>query len=238
MCCSEISKVDQINLSIFILRKKFIRATCDSVIFVLIDECKACCVCADEERDGILVMPSSSSSNSAPILIGLRCGQRSRRHERSSEDSDLDHMELEQGSEGESVEASSGSGAFHTPATPTTVLNALNMLSLPRKLRCSSSTSADTADTSGFGSFGEEPPLSIEDAPRKDHGTNGRRNGKSREEGEASTDDDEEERGEGGSGSATERVAEGPTLGQLMKQRIDLLPLPLALRSFLTYYRK
>jgi hypothetical protein len=147
-------------------------------------------------------------------------------------------MELEQGSEGESVEASSGSRAFHTPVTPTTVLNALNMLSLPRKLRCSSSTSADTADTSGFGSFGEEPPLSIEDAPRKDHGTNGRRNGKSREEGEASTDDEEEEGGEKGSGPGTERVVEGPKLGQLMKQRIDLLPLPLALRSFLTYYRK
>ena len=180
--------------------------------------------------------------NSSPIQIEQR-SQRPRR-ELSSEDSDMENMELEP--------AGAVGAIFQAPATPTSVLNALHLLSIPRKFRCSSSTSADTSETSGFGSFGEEPldlpgmggdrdspPSSVEG----EEGVGGMVVGL--EEGLASlahkiviakTSSKGESSGESSGGASTERY-EGPTLAQLMKERMKALPLPQALRSYLAYYR-
>lgn len=192
----------------------------------------------EEERDHSVQEATAelaNSANSAPILIGLRCGNRMRQRDRSSDDSDLDHMELDHGSveAGEEAERAVGVRDFHMPATPSAVLNAFNLLSLPRKFRCSSSTSADT---SGFGSFGDESldlPVLAGNCPMAEsrngdsHGSRGNKN-----QGESMKECDDEEAECSGDG------VEGPTLGQLMKKHIQKLPLPVALRSYLAYYRK
>ena len=169
--------------------------------------------------------------NSSPIRIE----QRSQRPQRdlSLEDSDMENMDMDQ-----------AAAAFQAPATPTSVLNALHLLSIPRKFRCSSSTSADTSETSGFGSFGEEPldlpgmggdrdspPSSVEE--EEEAGL---------EEGLASLTHKiviakTSSKGEANGESASTEQYEGPTLAQLMKERIKLLPMPHALRSYLAYYR-
>ncbi|KAK7100453.1 uncharacterized protein [Littorina saxatilis] len=184
----------------------------------------------EEEKDSDNVEEGDSASSS-PMQVGQQLRRRTRR-ELSSEDSDMENMDLDHGA------------AFQAPATPTSVLNALHLLSIPRKLRCSSSNSADTSETSGFGSFGEEPDMPGLSEER-DSPPNGAEEG---EEGLAylankiaivkqngSLEDGEGEE-EGGS-SRTQLQHTGPTLGQMMKERIGLLPLPQALRSYLTYYR-
>lgn len=125
-------------------------------------------------------------------------------------DLDLDPMDLDH-----------HGAILQAPATPTSVLQALNLLTIPRKIRCSSSTSADTSETSGFGSFGEEPlELSAlgcdKDSPASSV---------------------EEENGAGPSQASDRCETDGPTFGLVMKEKIGLLPLPLALRSYLAYYR-
>ncbi|KAK7495927.1 hypothetical protein BaRGS_00012917 [Batillaria attramentaria] len=150
---------------------------------------------------------SSSPGNGFPIRL-IRRSQR----DMSLEDSDFDGMELDH-----------NGAILQAPATPTSVLQALNLLTIPRKIRCSSSTSADTSETSGFGSLGEEPL----DLPGL---------GCDKDSPGSSV---EEENGGGASRSGCDATpeADGPTFGLVMKEKIGLLPLPLALRSYLSYYR-
>ena len=205
------------------------------------------CVDMSDREDAEEGEAAAENGNGAALFSGQT---QPPQRELSSEDSDLDNMEME------SLKA-----AFQAPPTPTSVLNALHLLSIPRKARCSSSTSVDTSETSGFGSFGEEPldipglggdrdsppstaggrdftrsmsgegdspPSSVEDA--------GLEALASLEEkvsaGKVSSDSDTS-----GESSASPAQHEGPSLGQLMKERIQGLPLPQALRAYLTYYR-
>lgn len=150
---------------------------------------------------------SSSPGNGFPVRL----------RRRTPRDISLDEPDLEMdGDQGAMLQA---------PATPTSVLQALNLLTIPRKIRCSSSTSADTSETSGFGSLGEEP-LDLpglgydKDSPgssmEEDCGTNS---------------------SQAGDGCDAAPGTEGLTFGQVMKEKIGQLPLPLALRSYLSYYR-
>lgn len=134
-------------------------------------------------------------------------------HEFSSEDSDLENMDL----------TDSHGTPIQTRHTPSSVLQALSLLPLPKKIRCSSSTSADTSETSGFGSYGDDPL----DLPQL-----------SCDKDSPVSSTEEESRGQGQSDAgALSGDSPGPTLGQILKERIDVLPLPLALRSYLMYYR-
>lgn len=145
------------------------------------------------------------------FFVKMKRRTQDRQHDPSSEDSDLENMELDPLS--------------HSPATPTAVLQALNLLTLPRKIRCSSSTSADTSETSGIGSYTEEPVEMAHSCEKDSPGIF-----MEEETGSVSQPTDS-------CPSETASGYNGPTLAALMKERINLLPLPLALRSYLAYHR-
>lgn len=127
-----------------------------------------------------------------------------------------------------------------------------NSWELPRKLRYSSNTSVDTSATSGIGSFSEDhldhelggrtdsqktsPGWGVLDAePSKDCDMKGEPM-----ETESCEDGDEEQKNKEEENEEDENEEESEpriTMSQLMKEDVDLLPLPPALRAYIAYYR-
>ena len=112
----------------------------------------------------------------------------------------------------------------------------------PRKLRYSSNTSVDTSTTSGIGSFTEDH-LDMEmashiDSQKTSPGTfsmDGPEMGKpcSKQQFMDCSDNEEEDDSDEKEGESLPKE----TLGRLLRENVELLPLPTALRSYVMYYR-
>ena len=113
----------------------------------------------------------------------------------------------------------------------------------PRKLRYSSNTSVDTSTTSGIGSYTEDhldaEMASHNDSEKTSPGTvsmdgpdpskfGSRQHQMDCSDSEEGEDESDEKEGE---------ILPKETLGKLLRESVELLPLPTALRSYVMYYR-
>ncbi|XP_067677709.1 protein-L-isoaspartate O-methyltransferase domain-containing protein 1-like [Haliotis asinina] len=96
-------------------------------------------------------------------------------------------------------------------------------LSPPRKIRCSSNTSADTSETSGIGSLGDDP---LEADTSHENSEKASPASSFEGSGNHAMDCTEQEDGR-------PRVV----VGTILRERIGQLPLPIALKTYLMYYR-
>lgn len=100
-----------------------------------------------------------------------------------------------------------------------TQATSLNCLSPPRKIRCSSNTSADTSETSGIGSIGDEVS-EPNDKPSP-----------------SSSLEEEVDAPPSYSTSAVCSPESATVFRSHMMRKISMLPLPEALKSYVSYYR-